>query len=213
MRVYLEQGPKRVFACSLDWPGWARVARSAEAALDALVTYAPRYRVIAERAGLAFDVGDPVVVERVEGSGTTDFGAPGAVARAQREPVDEAEAARVVALVRAAWRVMDEVAAASPAELRKGPRGGGRDRDAIVAHVVEAERGYARRIGVRHKPFAAHDLAARDALRADIAEALGGPSDGGPLAPRGWPARYAAHRIAWHVIDHIWEMEDRRLPV
>lgn len=212
-RVYLEVGPKRVFACSLEWPGWARVARSEEAALDALMSCAPRYRVIAERAGLVFDPATPTVVERVKGNGTTDFGAPGAVARAQREPVDAAEAKRAVALVRAAWAIMDEVTEASPAELRKGPRGGGRDRDKIVAHVVESERAYARGIGVRHRPFAPDDLAAREAMRADIAAVLGTPSDGTPLTPNGWPARYAAHRIAWHVIDHIWEMEDRRLPV
>lgn len=29
------------------------------------------------------------------------------------------------------------------------------------------------------------------------------------LAAKGWPARYAARRIAWHVLDHAWEIEDR----
>ena len=28
----------------------------------------------------------------------------------------------------------------------------------------------------------------------------------------GWPARYAAHRIAWHALDHLWEIEDRSTP-
>jgi hypothetical protein len=40
---------------------------------------------------------------------------------------------------------------------------------------------------------------------------LSRPSDGGPLAEKGWPARYAARRIAWHALDHAWEMEDRRV--
>jgi hypothetical protein len=38
------------------------------------------------------------------------------------------------------------------------------------------------------------------------------PSDGSPLAGRTWTARYAAHRIAWHALDHAWEIEDRSEP-
>lgn len=210
-RVYLEIGPKRVFACALDWPGWCRIGRSDEQALETLLGYAPRYRAIAERAGLAFDPTEPEVVERVAGSTTTDFGAPGAVPRADAEPLDAPGAQRQAALVGAAWTVFDEVAAASPAELRKGPRGGGRDRYKMIAHVIDAERAYARKIGVRHRPFAVDDRAALSAMRDDIAAALAAPSDGSPLAAGGWPSRYAARRIAWHVIDHFWEMEDRRV--
>jgi hypothetical protein len=66
-------------------------------------------------------------------------------------------------------------------------------------------------IGVRHRPFAFDDVTALAAMRHDIAEVLGTPSDGAPLRSGGWPTRYAARRIAWHVIDHIWEMEDRRV--
>ena len=25
----------------------------------------------------------------------------------------------------------------------------------------------------------------------------------------GWPPRYAARRLIWHVLDHAWEIEDR----
>jgi hypothetical protein len=35
------------------------------------------------------------------------------------------------------------------------------------------------------------------------------PSDGRSLGDRRWPARYAARRIAWHALDHAWEIEDR----
>ncbi|WP_248959057.1 DinB family protein [Sphaerisporangium perillae] len=208
--VYLELGPKKVFACAYDWPGWCRVGKGEEGALAALAEYIPRYRVIAERAGLPFEPDAFTVVERTPGNSTTDFGAPGAVPEIDAHPVDVATAERGTALVRAAWEVFDEVAAASPEELRKGPRGGGRDRDKMVSHVVEAERSYARQIGVRHRPFAPDDHVARAAMRDEIAGVLGKPSDGSPLRPGGWPARYAARRIAWHVIDHIWEMEDRR---
>jgi len=34
---YLEIGKKRIVACALDWPGWARSARTEELALAALM--------------------------------------------------------------------------------------------------------------------------------------------------------------------------------
>ncbi|MFC4585842.1 hypothetical protein [Sphaerisporangium corydalis] len=208
--VYLEIGRKKVFACSYDWPGWCRTAKTEEAALEALAEYADRYQVIAERAGLPFEPGTFSVIERPAGDSTTDFGAPSAIPEVDARPVDQEVADRATALVRASWDVFDEVAGDSPEELRKGPRGGGRDRDKMVGHVKEAERAYARKMGVRHPPFDIDDRTARTALRDEIIEVLGRPSDGAPLTPNGWPARYAARRIAWHVIDHIWEMQDRR---
>jgi hypothetical protein len=204
-RLYLEIGPKKVFACSLDWPGWCRIAKGEEAAIDRLMDYVPRYRVVAERAGLSFSPGDPVVVARVPGSPTSDFGVPYAVPDLDQEPLPADEAARQVALMRAAWDLFDEVAAASPEELRKGPRGGGRDRSKIVDHVVESERGYARMVDVRHKPFTS--VADRDAMCAELAEVLS--RSWAPPQTAKWPPRYAIRRIAWHVIDHVWEIEDR----
>jgi hypothetical protein len=209
MDIYLEVGQKKVAGYSLEWPGWCRLARNRAEAQQALLDYAPRYRVIAQEAGLDFEL-DEFVISEVAGDSNTDWGVPAIVVPADLEPVDEMRARRRVALLRAAWTVMDEVIAASPAELRKGPRGGGRDRDKIASHVIEAERSYARKIGVRHKPFSHDDRAALAALRAEIADVLGRPTDGSPLAPGGWPASYAIRRIAWHVTDHIWEIEDKR---
>jgi hypothetical protein len=206
-RLYLETGPKKVFACSLDWPGWCRIAKGEEAAIDRLMEYAPRYRVVAERAGVPFSPGEPVVVARVQGSRTTDFGVPYALPDLDREPLPAEEAERGVALVRAAWDLFDEVAAASPEELRKGPRGGGRDLSKMVDHVVEAERAYARMVGVRHKPY--KSPGDRDAMRAELAEVLSRAWE--PPLVTTWPPRYALRRVAWHVIDHIWEIEDRAM--
>lgn len=205
-RVYLELGPKKVFACSLEWPGWCRVAKGEEAALDLLVEYAPRYRAIAERAGLAFEPGEPAVAARVPGDMTTDFGAPSATPDLDLEPLGAEEAARQVALLRAAWELFDETVAASPEELRKGPRGGGRDTSKIYDHVVEAERSYARKLGVRHKRYASRED--RDAMREELAGVLARPWQ--PPGDTGWTPRYALRRVAWHVIDHLWEIEDRR---
>lgn len=207
--IYLEVGKKKVAACSLDWSGWCRFGKTEDGALQALLDSAPRYRVIAQRAGLNFEPGDLVVVERVTGDATTEFGAPSIIPDADRQPIDETRAKQGVSLLRAAWAVMDEVIATAPAELRKGPRGGGRDRDKVADHVIGAENSYARKIGVRQKQFSFDDLTALHAQRDAIATALSQASDGSPSIPGGWPIPYALRRIAWHVIDHIWEIEDR----
>jgi len=40
--VYLEAGSKRVFACSVAWPGWSRSGRDENGAITALLQYAGR---------------------------------------------------------------------------------------------------------------------------------------------------------------------------
>lgn len=207
--IYLEVGAKKVFACSLRWPGWCRSGRDEGAAIETLATYAERYAPIASQAGLEFPTDpDLDVVERLRGSGETDFGAPGAIPTADHEALVGAEADRHAALIAVAWTIFEDVVAGAPSRLRKGPRGGGRDRDQIAEHVHESERAYARTIGVRYTPtmFAQHGGLA--AMRAEILEVIGGerrPDTSG----RGWPLRYAARRIAWHVLDHAWEIQDK----
>jgi hypothetical protein len=211
--VYLEVGTKRVFACSVDWPGWCRSGKDEDAALTALADYASRYAVVAQEAGKRFSArtGDELeVVERVKGSATTDFGAPGVVPDLDSTPLTAREAAKTADLVVASWAVLDSVAKASPAQLRKGPRGGGRDRDKMLQHVISAEAAYARKMDVKHKEPALGDTTAIRALRKDIVDVLRAARSGDPLRESGWPPRYAARRIAWHVLDHAWEMEDRR---
>ena len=209
--VYLEAGAKKVFACSIDFPGWCRSGKDEEAALEALADYAPRYAEVAKVAKVAFPAKavELEVVERVKGKGATDFGIPHEVTRADSEPLTARQAARQVELMRAAWAVLDRVAKASPAELRKGPRGGGRDRDKMLDHVLGAEAAYARKLGIKHPQPELGDTRAIKALRDELAETLRGASDGSPLVPKGWPPRYAIRRIAWHVLDHAWEMQDR----
>jgi hypothetical protein len=213
--VSLEVGKKRVFACALDWPGWARAGKDEALALAALAGYAPRYADVPEQAGIAFParVGERLeVIERLPGDAGTDFGVPGAIADADAARTTGAQAQRLAALVQASWTVFDRVRAGAPASLRKGPRGGGRDRDKMVDHVLGAEAAYARKLGVKRPQPAIDDQAAIAALREAILEVLRAPSDGSPPVPKGWPPRYAARRIAWHVLDHAWEMEDRSEP-
>jgi hypothetical protein len=218
--VYFEQGKRRVFACSLDWPGWCRRDKSEDLALKQLAAYGPRYAAVTGLAGLDFPAAAVpgaaavkfTVTERLDSPFGADFGAPMEIPDSDREPVDAAAAQRTAALVGAAWEVFDQVAAAAPAQLRKGPRGGGRDRGKIVDHVIGADFAYARKLGVRHRQAPASDRAAIEAMRAGVLGVLGSPSDGGRLAAKGWPARYAARRIAWHALDHAWEIEDRTDP-
>ncbi|MFL5518679.1 MAG: hypothetical protein ACJ8DJ_21185, partial [Gemmatimonadales bacterium] len=158
--MYLEVGAKKVFACSLDWTGWCRSGKTEELAIEQLENYTDRYRKVAQRAALTFRPGRVDVVEKVPGDATTDFGAPGAVPTADTERRTAAQAKRDVALVQASWDLFADVQAKSPAELIKGPRGGGRDRDKMADHVAGAERSYARKIGVRHREFAFDDEAA-----------------------------------------------------
>ena len=209
--VYLEAGDKKVFACSIDFPGWCRSGKDDEAALEALADYAPRYAEVAKLAKVAFPAGavELEVVERVKGKGATDFGIPHEIPKADAEPLTARQAARQVELMRAAWALLDEVAEASPAELRKGPRGGGRDRDKLLDQVLGAEAAYARKVGVKHPQPELGDTKAVKALRDELAETLGRASDGSPVVPKGWPPRYAIRRITWHVLDHAWEMQDR----
>jgi hypothetical protein len=209
--VYIESGDKKVFACAIDFPGWCRSGKDEASALEALAGYAPRYAEVAKRAKASFPSGDPEfeVVERIKGKGATDFGIPHEIPEVDAEPLTARQAARQVALMEAAWALLDKTAKSAPAELRKGPRGGGRDRDKMLDHVLGAEAAYGRQIGIKHPQPALGDTSAIKALRKDLAEALRGASDGSPLREKGWPPRYALRRITWHVLDHLWEMQDR----
>jgi hypothetical protein len=213
--VYIESGRTRTFACAYDWPGWCRSAKGEEAALAALAAYAPRYAAVAKKAKVPFDpraVAAVRVVERIPGSANTDFGVPHEVSKRDTTPLSASEARRMASLVKAAWAVFDAVAASAPAELRKGPRGGGRDRDKMIDHVLGADDIYARKLGVRLTVPQWNDRAALRAFRAAVLAALEKPSRGAALVEKGWPPRYAARRIAWHALDHAWEIEDRTDP-
>ena len=205
--VCLEVGSKRVFASALDWPGWCRAGRDEDIALETLAVYRARYEVVVREAGLELpDAAEFRPVERLAGDATTDFGAPGALAEHDRRRLTAPDAERLASLVAACWRVFDRIAEAAPAALRKGPRGGGRDTAQVVAHVIGAEAGYGRSINVRHKPPNPGDEAAVAALREAILTAI----RAGDAADEGrWPLRYAARRVAWHALDHAWEIEDR----
>lgn len=210
--VLLEAGSTRTFAAARDWPGWCRPGKTADQALEALAAYLPRYRPVVGLVGVA-GVAPPdaafEVAERLAGTKATDFGVPSVPAAGDLAPVSAEEAGRLAGLVAACWQFLDNVVAASPAELAKGPRGGGRDRDKMYQHVLAAEAAYASKLGLRLKEPQVGDTDGIAAARSALLAVLGAPGDGRPVKEKGWPPRYAARRIAWHVLDHAWEMQDR----
>ncbi len=208
--VYIEAGKRRVFASALDWPGWARPGKTEELAIATLADYLPRYEPIVRRAGLGVPAGALAVTERHAGlSKNADFGSLGEIAGSESRLVTPAEGARFAALLEAAWGAFGETAARAPAQLRKGPRGGGRDTAAIVEHVLGAEAMYARKIGLP-RDKAVPPEAAADGLRTRISALLRAPAEPAAVSvPASWPLSYAARRLAWHVLDHLWEIEDK----
>ncbi|MFL6250334.1 MAG: hypothetical protein ACJ75N_07365 [Actinomycetes bacterium] len=141
-------------AFGIDWPGWSRGAKSAELALETLESYRERYRPVAGLAGMAgeFDAAGALkIVEDKVGTGSTDFwGISFSPSATEQEPMDEAELERGITLLRACWAFFDGVAARVSPEMRKGPRGGGRDRDQIIRHTIRTEsEDFAKKVGVR----------------------------------------------------------------
>jgi hypothetical protein len=189
-------------------------------ALAALAAYAPRYAKIF--AGTAIDFVPPddpaafAVVERLAGNSTTDFGAPDLAPKHDGEPFDEAVRERSEAILAAIWQAFDRaVRAAEGKELRKGPRGGGREADGIARHVLGADAAYLRRVGQKVRqddeaPLGDQLRRTREAIRAALtAGARGEIPTVGPRGGALWTPRYFVRRAAWHTVDHLWEIEDR----
>jgi hypothetical protein len=216
LRVTLELGPKgkKVVAVAPDWPGLARGAANEQAALDRLRSYIPRYAAVAKLAGMEASfatTADIDVVERYPGTSSTDFwGISFAFSSVDRQAMSGEAVERELMLLRACWAFFDAVRSRVSAEMQKGSRGGGRDRDQIVRHTFVSELDMAKKAGV-HTPaeamltdegLQAHRDTYCDALRA--LHAQGKPA-------RTWPLRYLIRHTAFHTLDHAWEMEDKDL--
>jgi hypothetical protein len=224
LRVALETGPKgkKVVAWAPDWPGLERGAKSEEAAVERLLAYVPRYAPVAKLAGMESELSNITgadVVETYPGTGSTDFWAISfAYSSIDQQAVSSEELERELTLLRACWSFFDEVRSRVSAELQKGPRGGGRDRDRIVRHVIGNEWGWAKGLGVQTPldemladetrviipPYPVEEY--RDAY-CDGIRAL---HSQGKTAGK-WPLRYMIRHTAFHTLDHTWEMEDKDL--
>ena len=219
VRTVVEHGPKdkRSVAFSLDWPGWSRGAKTAELALETLEGYRERYRPIADLAGMAreFDAAGPLeLLEDSVGTGSTDFwGISFSPSATEQGPLGEAGLERGVTLLRACWAFFDGVAARVSPEMRKGPRGGGRDRDRIIRHTVRTEsEDFAKQVGLRIPEGAAltpdglrqHREAYVAAMRAYNAGEI-------KRRMRSWTLTFLIRHSAFHTLDHALEMEDKDL--
>jgi hypothetical protein len=216
LRVAVEVGPKgkKTVAVASDWPGLERGGKTEEHAVERMLAYVPRYAPVAERAGLAdaFARQDGhEIVTRYPGTGSTDFwGISFAFSDHDHLPVSTGELDRELALVRAAWDLFDGVRARVSPVLRKGPRGGGRDRDQIIRHVLGVEADWASGIGVTTTMEELLDPAGVERYRSAYLAAIRQHHADGLMAKK-WPLRYLVRHTAYHTLDHTWEMEDKDL--
>lgn len=216
MRIILEIGKKRKFvAGAVDWPGLDRSGNSEEEALAKLAAYRPRYVRVAEVAGMANAfkrAGAIEVVERVPGSSSTDFwGIAHVPSELEHEVLSAKRLERRLALLQAGWSYLDETAKRVSAELRPGPRGGGRERDEIINHVYASERSnWSPKVEVRTPPGIMITPKGLKRHRQEFLDAIRAYNTEGRLA-RKWPIQFLVRRTAQHIMDHAWEMEDRDL--
>jgi hypothetical protein len=218
--AYLEVGAKRTFAGAIEWPGWCRSGRDEADALQKLAEYGPRYEDVLRETHLGFvapsGVSDFTVVERLAGSSGTDFGAPGAAPSDDSRAVSDADLERFEAMLYACWRAFDDaVSKGEGRTLRLGPRGGGRSLDEIVSHVLGAEEAYLRQLAWKLDSGRTDDIrealtGTRDAVLSAMRSAVRtGVPERGPRGGKLWTPRYFVRRVAWHVLDHAWEIGDR----
>ena len=219
LRVTLEIGPKgkKVAAVAPDWPGLERGAKTGEAAIERLRSYLPRYAPVAKLAGMeaAFaPITGVDVVERYLGTGSTDFwGISFAFSSIDQQPMSDEALERELTLMRACWVFFDDVRSRVSAEMQRGPRGGGRDRDRIVRHTLAAEQDWAKKLDVRTPQDAMltdEGLNVLKAYRDEYCNAIRALHSQNKMA-RKWPLRYLTRHTAFHTLDHAWEMEDKDL--
>jgi hypothetical protein len=220
--LYLEVGQKRTFAGALDWPGWCRSGKDEESALQMLFDYGPRYQRVVGASSLGFQapkvLSKLVVVERLKGNATTDFGAPAVPPSVDSRPVDAEELHSFEKILNGCWRAFTRIAGTAGAtSLRSGPRGGGRQVEEMIRHVLESNGGYLNALGWKPQKDETDDLdrqleqMPKTLIQAVRASARGEIPPKGPRGGTRWTARYFVRRTAWHILDHAWEIEDRLL--
>lgn len=220
--IYLEIGQKKAFAVAVNWPGWCRWDKEERLAVQALLDYGSRYSKIPRAAGFELQIPERPssfhIVDRLQGNSTTDFGAPDRPRPNDWDPIGEQELDRMKKIIRACWLAFDEaVEEAEGKELQKGSRGGGRDLTKIVEHVIGAEESYLKTLGWRLEVIKDETIDQRkDRVRNEVLRGLEVAAVGqlpreGPRGGKRWSPRFFVRRLAWHVVDHAWEIEDRTI--
>lgn len=118
------------------------------------------------------------------------------------KPVDQAEFQRFQILLKAYWQAFDgAMQRASGKALRKGPRGGGRDLEGMVRHVLGADASYLSRLAWKFKKGEGENLSeelrqTRQAVLNALAAAVRGEvPERGPHGGAIWTPRYFVRRI------------------
>jgi hypothetical protein len=218
IRVTLGIGPKgkRVVAVAPDWPGLERGAATGEAAIERLHAYVPRYATVAKLAGMEAEfvsLTKAEVVEQYPGTGSTDFwGVSFAFSSIDQQAMSGEALERELALMQACWTFFDQARSRVSAELQRGPRGGGRDRDRTVRHTFAAELDWAKKLEVRTPLDAMLTSEGWNAHRDAYCSAIRALHSQNKMA-RTWPLRYLIRHTSYHTLDHAWEMEDKDLTV
>jgi len=216
IRVTLEIGPKgkRVVAVASDWPGLERGAKTGEKAIERLRSYIPRYSQVATLAEMNAElegIKNIDVVEQYPGTGSTDFwGISFAFSSIDKQDMSADELERELMLMQACWAFFDDVRGRVSAEMQKGPRGGGRDRDHIVRHIFANEQDWVKGLGVLTPDDAMLTDEGLKAHRDAYCQAIRDYHSQGKMAGK-WPLRYLIRHTAFHTMDHAWEMEDKDL--
>ena len=172
---------------------------------------------VAEIAELSseFDAAGPLeIVEDRIGPGSTDFwGISFSASSTEHGPLTDAEFERAVTLLRACWTYFDGVAERVSPEMRKGPRGGGRDRDRIIRHTIRTEsEDFAKQVGLRIPQEAALTPEGLRKHRAEYVAAMRAYNAGqAERRMRSWTLPFLIRHSAFHTLDHAWEMEDKDL--
>jgi hypothetical protein len=152
-------------------------------------------------------------VENDVGTGSVDFwGISFSPSGLEHEPMDHAEIDRKIALLRACWEYFDAVAARVSAEMRRGPRGGGRNRDEIIRHTIRVEsEDFAARVGLRIPEGGALTPESLREYREAYVAAMRAYNSGEGKRMRSWNLPFLIRHSAFHAMDHAWEMEDKDL--
>jgi hypothetical protein len=165
--------------------------------------------------GTEFAAAGPLeIVEDRVGTGSTDFwGISFSPSSMEQDPMDDAELERKIKILRAAWAFFDGVAARVSPELQKGPRGGGRERDEIIGHVIRVESmDFAAGVGILVPDGNALIPDGIPRYREDYVAAMR-DYNAGKVAKRMRTRTlpFLIRHSAFHTLDHAWEMEDKDL--
>ena len=218
--IHIEVGHKKTFATSVEWPGLSRSGKDDADAINTLLAYAPRYQRALQWASIEFSppthISQFPVVGRASGSSSTDFGVPDSTFESDKEPVTASDLERFMDILKACWNCYDLACEhAAGTTLAVGPRGGGRTLEKILLHDIEANKAYLGKLGgTSHTddslPIHIQIADIREQMMATLAASSRGEiATVGPRGGSRWPARYFVRRLAWHTLDHAWELEDR----